>query len=56
MPSFKCTDIGMNDNFEVKDDNQDELMKVVALHAASSHGIKEVPPDLAEKIKKAIKP
>ncbi len=55
MPSFKCKDIGMKDNFEVKDDNQDELMKIVALHAQNSHDIKEVPPEMMEKIKKAIK-
>lgn len=56
MATFKCKDIGMNDSFEVKDENQDELMKVIALHAANSHGIKEVTPEFAEKIKKAIKP
>jgi predicted small metal-binding protein len=55
MPSFKCKDIGMEDNFEVKDDNREELMKIVAMHAQSSHGIKEVPPEMMEKIQKAVK-
>jgi predicted small metal-binding protein len=55
MPSFKCKDIGMKDNFEIKDDNKDELLKMVAMHAENTHGIKEVPPDLMEKIQKAIK-
>jgi predicted small metal-binding protein len=55
MPSFKCKDIGMNDNFEIKDDNQEELMKIVAMHAQSSHGIKDVSPEMMDKIKKAVK-
>jgi predicted small metal-binding protein len=45
----------MKDNFEIKDDDQDELMKMVAMHAQNTHGIKDVPPDLMDKIKKAIK-
>ena len=55
MPSFKCKDIGMKDDFEVKDDNRDELMKIIAMHAKDSHNIQEVSPDMKEKIEKAIK-
>ena len=55
MPSFKCKDIGMQDNFEVKDDSQDELMKVVELHAKTTHKMQEIPADMKEKIQKAIK-
>jgi len=55
MASFKCKDIGMEDNFEIKNDNQDEMMKIITMHAENSHQIKEVPPDMMEKIKKAIK-
>ncbi len=55
MASFKCKDIGMKCAFEVKDENQDELMKIVALHAATTHNMKEINPEVAEKVKKAIK-
>ncbi len=55
MPSFKCKDIGMKCNFEVKDENQDEMMSIIALHADRSHNIKQPPPELMDKIKKAIK-
>jgi predicted small metal-binding protein len=55
MASFKCKDLGMKCGFEVKDENQDELMKIIALHAENTHKIKETPPEMAEKIKKAIK-
>ena len=55
MASFKCKDLGMKCGFEVKDENQDELMKIIAVHAETTHNMKEFPPDMVEKIKKAIK-
>ncbi|MBI4283231.1 MAG: DUF1059 domain-containing protein [Chloroflexi bacterium] len=55
MPSFKCKDMGMKCEFEVKDENQDELMKMISLHAANTHDMKSIPPDMAEKVKKVIK-
>jgi len=41
--------------FEVKDENQDELMEVISLHAKKSHNMKEFSADMLEKVKKAIK-
>ena len=55
MASFKCKDIGMACKFEVKDENEEELMKIIALHGEQSHGMKETSPEMAAKIKKAIK-
>ena len=55
MPSFKCKDIGMKDNFEVKSDSQDELMQTIAVHAKITHGWDPVPPDVLQKVQKAIK-
>jgi len=55
MPSFKCKDMGMKCGFEIKDENQDELMKVISLHAENTHQMKEMTPEMAEKLKKAIK-
>ena len=55
MPSFKCKDTGIKCAFEVKTENQDELMPIIALHAEKSHNMKTIPPDLMEKVKKAIK-
>ena len=55
MPSFKCKDIGVKCKFEVKDENQEELMSVIALHAEKSHNMKEIPPETMEKIKNAVK-
>jgi predicted small metal-binding protein len=55
MASFKCKDMGMKCGFEVKDENQDEMMEIIALHAKKSHNITLIPPDMVEKVKKAIK-
>ena len=55
MASFKCKDLGMKCGFEVKDENQDELMKIIALHAEQTHNMKETSPEMMAKIKKAIK-
>ncbi len=55
MPSFKCKDIGMKDSFEVKTENADELMPIIAIHADKTHNMKEPDAAMLEKIKKAIK-
>ncbi len=55
MPSFKCKDIGMTCNFETKANTEAELMPKIAAHASQAHGMKEIPPDVMEKVKKAIK-
>jgi predicted small metal-binding protein len=55
MASFKCKDIGMKCKFEVKTENLDELMPIIAIHAEKSHNMKDVPPEKVEQIKKAIK-
>lgn len=56
MPSFKCVDIGMKCPFEVKTRTEEELMKMVATHAAAEHQMTQMPPDMLKKIKAAIKP
>jgi predicted small metal-binding protein len=55
MASFKCKDLGMSCGFEVKDENEDELITIVALHAEKTHNIKDIPADMQEKIRKVIK-
>ncbi len=45
----------MKCGFEVKDENQDELMQILALHAEKTHNMKQITPDVMAKIQKAIK-
>lgn len=40
--------------FEATAPTEEELLKMVAAHAAHTHGITEVTPELVEKVKAAI--
>jgi predicted small metal-binding protein len=55
MPSFACKDIGMNCAFQTTAPTEAELVKKIAEHARTAHQMDSVPPDVMEKIKKAIK-
>lgn len=57
MPySFKCKDVGMNCNFEIKGaSTEQEILEQIKAHAKHAHNISEVSADLENKIKKAIK-
>jgi predicted small metal-binding protein len=54
MPSFKCKDIGMECAFEARADTEDELMRKIAEHGKEKHNMETIPPDVQEKVKKAI--
>ncbi len=53
--SFKCSDIGMNCGFETKASTKEELMPLIADHAKKAHSMNEIPPDVKDKVDKAIK-
>jgi predicted small metal-binding protein len=57
MASFKCKDMGMKGcKFEVKDENQDELIQIVGLHSEKTHNMKQpLPADMMSKLRIAIK-
>jgi predicted small metal-binding protein len=55
MASFKCKDMGMQCEFEVKDENKDELMAMISMHAEKTHNMKDIPPDMAAQVQKVIK-
>jgi predicted small metal-binding protein len=53
--SIKCLDVGVACDFEAHAENEAELMKKVAEHARTAHGITNITPELAAKVKSAIK-
>jgi predicted small metal-binding protein len=55
MPSFRCSDIGMQCRFEATAKTEQELLKKIAEHAKAAHKIDPIPPDLLAKVKKAIR-
>jgi predicted small metal-binding protein len=52
---FGCGDVVQGCRFVVTAENEQELMRQVAQHAATAHGIDEVTPELAAKVKAAIR-
>jgi len=50
-----CAEIVPDCSFTATADTDQELMQKVAAHAAHDHGITEVTPELAAKVKAAIK-
>lgn len=46
----------MNCGFEVKNaSSEQEVLEILKVHAKTAHGMKEIPSDVAEKIKQNIK-
>jgi predicted small metal-binding protein len=50
-----CAEIVPDCTFEASAATEDELVKKVAAHAAHAHGVTEITPELAAKVKAAIK-
>jgi len=49
-----CNDVVAGCSFKASAPNEDELLEKVTAHAAQDHGVKEVTPELAAKVKAAI--
>jgi predicted small metal-binding protein len=49
-----CNDVVEGCKFEAAAPTEDELVPKVQQHAAADHGVKEVTPELAAKVKAAI--
>jgi len=52
---LSCRDVGVSCDWQACAETDDELMRLAAEHARTDHGMTEIPPDLAEKARKAIR-
>jgi predicted small metal-binding protein len=50
-----CRDVGFDCDGVVKADNEQDLLKQVAEHAQSAHGLEEVTDEIVEKVKSVIR-
>lgn len=50
-----CRDVGPDCDFVARGESDEEVMRQVAEHASTAHGIEDVPPELAEKARAAIR-
>ena len=52
---LRCRDVGVDCDAVIRAETEEELMRKVAEHAKAVHGMTEISPDLAAKVKSAIK-
>ena len=55
MKRIACADVVPGCTFTASASSEDELLQKVAAHAAHQHGVAEVTPELADKVRAAIK-
>jgi predicted small metal-binding protein len=52
---IECGDVVQGCRFTAQGATEEELLEAVKAHAAKEHGVKEVTPELAAKVKAAIR-
>jgi predicted small metal-binding protein len=52
---LRCRDAGVDCDGVIRAETEEELMRKVAEHAKTVHGMSEISPELAAKVKAAIK-
>ena len=52
---MSCRDVGPDCDFVARGETDEEIMGQVAEHARTAHGMDEVPPGVAEKVRAAIR-
>jgi predicted small metal-binding protein len=52
---LRCRDVGLDCDFETFGRSDEEVMQKAAAHAARDHGITEMTPDLASRVRAAIR-
>jgi len=51
---LRCKDVGMDCDFEARAETEEEVLKQAAAHAAATHDMQEIPPDVLAKVRAAI--
>lgn len=49
-----CREVGVDCDFQARGETEEEILQQCAEHARSAHGMNEIPPDLAAKVRSAI--
>ncbi len=52
---LRCADVGANCDFVATGNSEQEILQQVAEHARSAHNITEVTPEMADKVRAAIR-
>jgi predicted small metal-binding protein len=52
---LRCRDVGLNCDFEVRGTTDEEVLQKAVVHARIVHELADVPPELATKVRAAIR-
>lgn len=52
---LRCRDVGMNCDFQARGDTEEDVLRQASAHARTAHQITEMPPELAAKVRAAIR-
>ena len=52
---LSCRDVGVDCDFVAKGDTEEEILEQCAAHARNDHGMTEIPDDLVQKVRWAIR-
>ena len=52
---LRCRDVGLDCDYVVRGNSDEDVMRQAAAHAQRDHGIEEITPDLAERVRSAIR-
>ncbi|HOL70546.1 MAG TPA: DUF1059 domain-containing protein [Bryobacteraceae bacterium] len=50
-----CRQVGVDCDFEARGETEQEVLDRCREHARAAHGMQEIPPDLMEKVRNAIR-
>jgi predicted small metal-binding protein len=51
----RCREVGVDCDFEARGETEQEVLQKCAEHAKSAHGMDEIPPELAAKVRSSIR-
>ena len=52
---LRCKDVGMDCNFEVRANTEEEILMKAAEHAKTAHNMKEITKEIVEKVRSVIR-
>ena len=53
--TVSCRDVGMDCDFVAKGETNEDIMRQAAEHARTAHNMTEIPPEVADKVRSAIR-
>jgi predicted small metal-binding protein len=52
---INCRDVGADCDFEARAETEEELFVILREHARTGHGMEDIPPELVEQVRSAIR-